>query len=69
MTAVETEVLDEFDLDIQIDEIDETDPPARKYDHRAESRTLVCTCSMCCPTAACTPLYGGCPPETGLLCN
>jgi hypothetical protein len=32
MTTVETEVLDEFDLDSQIDE---TDPPARKYEPRA----------------------------------
>ena len=56
-------VLDEFDLDIQIDD---TDHPARKYDHRAQTQTLVCSCTACCPSLYCTPLYGGC---TGLECN
>lgn len=63
MTTVEAEVLDEFDLDIQIDE---TDLPARRYAPRAESRTLVCSCTACCPSLYCTPLYGGC---TGRYCN
>jgi hypothetical protein len=64
MTTVEAEVLDEFDLDIQIDE---TDPPARKYAPRAQSRTFACSCSTCCPSLACTTVYTGCP--TGKFCN
>jgi hypothetical protein len=64
MTTVEAEALDEFDLDIQVDE---AKPPARKYDHRAQTTgTLVCSCTACCPSLRCTPLYGGC---TGMLCN
>lgn len=50
MTILETEVVDEFDLDVQIDD---TTPPARKYDHRAQSQTLGCSCSGCCPTQWC----------------
>jgi hypothetical protein len=54
MTTVEAEILDEFDLDIQIDE---TDPPTRKYAPRADPGTvsLACSCSLCCPTQACGP--------------
>jgi hypothetical protein len=50
MTTVETEVLDEFDLDIQLDD---TDLPARKYEPRAQTQTLGCSCSGCCPTQWC----------------
>jgi hypothetical protein len=60
MTTVEAEALDEFDLDIQIEE---SDLPARKYAPRAQSVTFPCSCSMCCPTVQerCqSNLYGHC---------
>jgi hypothetical protein len=53
MTPVEAEVLDEFDLDIQIDQADGTDLPHRKNAPRAQSRTLACSCTLCCPTIEC----------------
>jgi hypothetical protein len=46
---LEAEVLDEFDLDIQIDET-----PARNNDLRAhrdpDTILTLCSCSWCCPT-------------------
>ena len=61
MTTVEAEVLDEFDLDIQIDEIDEPDPPAQKHAPRAiQTVSLICSCSLCCITNWCyTPHNNG----------
>jgi hypothetical protein len=59
MTTAETEpVLDEFDLDIQIDE---TDLPARKYAPKAWTGTNCGSCSGCCTATNCTdccPSYG-----------
>jgi hypothetical protein len=59
MTTVEAEVLDEFDLDIQIDETDETDPPVRKHAPRAYTGTKHCSCTGCCPSVWCYTA-GGC---------
>lgn len=51
MTTVEAEVLDEFDLDIQVDE---TDPHSRRYDPRDMTYTgTMCSCSWCCKTCFC----------------
>lgn len=51
MTTAKAEVLDEFNLDIQIDE---TDPPARNNAPRTQrdpdTELTVCSCSWCCPT-------------------
>jgi hypothetical protein len=56
MTSVEADVLDEFNLDIQIDETNETDLPARKYAPRGETTvTAVCSCTWCCPSRRCSP--------------
>lgn len=65
MTTVEAEVLDEFDLDIQIDETDETDLPHRKHHPRAQSVSIVCSCTACCPSVYCS----GLEPCTGVHCN
>jgi hypothetical protein len=62
MTVIESEpVLDDFDLDIQID-----DPPDRKYDHYLTNE-WTCTmtrcesCTGCCVTHFCpTADRGGC---------
>jgi hypothetical protein len=54
MTTVETEpVLDEFDLDIQIDE---TELPVRKYAPKGwPTKNTVCgSCSGCCTATNCT---------------
>jgi hypothetical protein len=63
MTTVETEpVLDEFDLDIQIDE---TDLPARKYAPQMWSRATVCgSCTGCCTGTNCSDCCDGAPPIT-----
>jgi hypothetical protein len=62
MTVIESEpVLDDFDLDIQID-----DPPDRKYDHYLTNRrtctlTRCKSCTECCVTHFCVTVRGsGC---------
>jgi hypothetical protein len=51
MTAVTTEpVLDEFDLDIQIDD---TGHPGRTYSY-VSPVTAAISCTWCCPSRNCT---------------
>lgn len=66
---------DEFDLDIRIDDLGLVDPDRI---HQAQSATIACSCSACCPTVyGCTspgcditgvycPSAVGC---TGVACN
>lgn len=63
MTIAEAEVLDAFDLDVQIDETDETDLPHRKNAPKALTTTAICSCSWCCP--AYSDAYSTC----SRLCN
>jgi hypothetical protein len=66
MTAVTTEpVLDEFDLDIQIDDANRPDPT-----HFYPTVTVAFSCTACCPTVAtvCCPT-AGCPIISNIHCN
>jgi hypothetical protein len=61
MTPVETTVLDEFDLDIQIDQTDDDHLPHREHaPHQIVTKTAVCSCTYCCATYPCPGITQRC---------